>query len=452
MPASSPAPRILQAARPLATGTDSLQLLKTLGVLYEIEGRTEEMRGTFIEAWRDTDSPATLVKKLARQDTAPVPVGSIRKLLETPRDDDDRVWLGRANLATRTGQLDLAARLLDDCLRRRPDDPVVWKARLELAQAAGDFVAAWRALQHLPAAGFSDVDLARIRAWLAAGEGDIQAERAALLALVERDPGNTTALDRLAALSASAGKDQEAARFRSKRAEVTAAKERYQLLLRDGAVGSDPAELRALPRVWAEASRQGGGPCSETVRSSDPDRRGRLWFRRAKQAPLARLESRRAACSLSCAPTFAPGNPRRPAAGSSGVALDTLTMPRLPGCDSSRITAQLRPEAAARDHERGRGPARLRRRRLARRLCRPGRALPASPTIRPMRATACSATAATGPSRTSPSAPACTGSRAATATASPSATTTTTAIPTCSSRDGGPTPCSATGATERSRT
>ena len=41
---------------------------------------------------------------------------------------------------------------------------------------------------------------------------------------------------------------------------------------------------------------------------------------------------------------------------------------------------------------------------------------------------------------------------AATATASPSATTTTTATPTCSSPAGGPTPCTATGATAPSRT
>jgi predicted Zn-dependent protease len=309
---------ILQAARPIATGTDSLQLLKTLGMLYEIEGRTDEMRGTFIESWRYTDSPAVLVKKLARQDTAPLPLGTIRKLLETS-GDDDRVWLGRASLATRTGQLDPAVKLLDDCLRRRPDDPVVWRARLELAQAAGDIAAGWRALEHLPAAGVSDVEVARIRAWLVAGQGDIPSERAALAALVEQDPGNVAAIDRLAALAAQAGEDHEAARIRARKAEVTAARERYQLLLRDNAVDSDPAELARLAELLGRSVEARGWAL---LRDGKVERPGpsRPSLLRESQTDTARLGGNPPGGTLAelCA-DLRPGTPHQPIAGSSGI-------------------------------------------------------------------------------------------------------------------------------------
>jgi len=240
------AEEILQAARLHETGTDALGLLKTLGVLYQIEGRTDDLRRSIAESWRYSDSPAALIRQLSRLDTAPLPIGTIRQTLEKTASDDDRVWLGRANLATRTGRLDLAVRLLDACLERRPDDPVVWRARLELAQAAGDVAAGWRALEHVPADGVSDAEAARIRAWLAAGQGDVPAERAALSKLVERDPGDAAALDRLAALAALAGDDREVARIRSKRAEVTDVRERYRSLLRDDSRVSDPAELARL--------------------------------------------------------------------------------------------------------------------------------------------------------------------------------------------------------------
>ena len=46
--------------------------------------------------------------------------------------DDDRVWLGRANLAIRTGAYDEAKRWLDACLKRRPEDVPVWRAPAEL--------------------------------------------------------------------------------------------------------------------------------------------------------------------------------------------------------------------------------------------------------------------------------------------------------------------------------
>ena len=63
--------------------------------------------------------------------------------------DDDRVLLGRANLATRTGRYEEAAGWLDRC-RQRPDDPAVWRGRLELAMATDDADGTREALRRLP--------------------------------------------------------------------------------------------------------------------------------------------------------------------------------------------------------------------------------------------------------------------------------------------------------------
>jgi len=240
------AEKVLEAARDRATGTDLLGLFHALGVLYEIEGRTDELRKSIIACWRYSDTPETLLRKLAGQETAPLPVGRLQQTLANNPQDDDRVWLGRAYLATRTGQFDLANKVLEHCLERRPNDPVVWRAGLELAQASGDLALGWRALEHLPAEGLSAVELARTRAWLVTGTVDIQTERRALLALLEQDPADTVALERLATLAASAGDDQEMARLRARISAVTAAKERYLSLIKDESTGTNPAELARL--------------------------------------------------------------------------------------------------------------------------------------------------------------------------------------------------------------
>src|SRR5262249_33101966 len=61
------------------------------------------------------------------------PVEGIRTFLDRMArlaPEDDRIWLGKANLALGQGDLDEAARWLDACLRRRPDDIPLWRARL----------------------------------------------------------------------------------------------------------------------------------------------------------------------------------------------------------------------------------------------------------------------------------------------------------------------------------
>jgi hypothetical protein len=50
---------------------------------------------------------------------------------------DDRVWLGRANLAIRTGRNGEAAGWIDACRRLRPTDPAVVRAWLEWGREIG---------------------------------------------------------------------------------------------------------------------------------------------------------------------------------------------------------------------------------------------------------------------------------------------------------------------------
>src|SRR4029077_14049876 len=141
-----------------------------------------------------------VVKELYGLDTSYLPLELTRIVLEKAAVDDDRVWLGRASLAIKTGRFDEAARWLAACSERRPHDLTVWRARLDLARATSDWEGAWRALDHLPADGVSPVESLRLRAWLAARLGDAAVERASLAAVLEQEPGDTAALDRLAEL------------------------------------------------------------------------------------------------------------------------------------------------------------------------------------------------------------------------------------------------------------
>ena len=65
---------------------------------------------------------------------------------------DDRIWLGKANLAIRVGLVrrgrDAGSML---CLRRRPDDASVWRGRLDWAVGSNRVAEAREAVRHLPA-------------------------------------------------------------------------------------------------------------------------------------------------------------------------------------------------------------------------------------------------------------------------------------------------------------
>ena len=65
------AEEILESARVRAMGTDSLRVLHALGVLYELEGRTDDYRKSLVDQWQYAESPESLIRKLAQLNTCP---------------------------------------------------------------------------------------------------------------------------------------------------------------------------------------------------------------------------------------------------------------------------------------------------------------------------------------------------------------------------------------------
>jgi tetratricopeptide (TPR) repeat protein len=158
------------------------------------------------------------------------PIETIRAILARASKlapDDDRVWLGQANLAIRTGAHDDAQRWLDACQRRRPDDVAVWRARLTWAVATKQIDVVKQALPHIPATEANPTQLHRVNAWLAAQRGDIAAERRELELLVAADPAAVTALDRLAELAEKDRQPARAAELLRERANIEQALARY---------------------------------------------------------------------------------------------------------------------------------------------------------------------------------------------------------------------------------
>ena len=144
--------------------------------------------------------------------------------------DDDRVWLGRANLAIRTGDYDEAGRRLDDCHQRRPDDVPVWRARLRWGIATNRVDVVQQAMTHLPAAESTPAQLHRLNAWLASKHGDLETERRELEHLLVADPADLTALDRLAPLAEQDGQPARVAELRRDKAEIDRLRARYEYL------------------------------------------------------------------------------------------------------------------------------------------------------------------------------------------------------------------------------
>jgi tetratricopeptide (TPR) repeat protein len=143
---------------------------------------------------------------------------------------DDRVWLGRANLAIRTGAYDEVERWLDACQRLRPDDVPVWRARLNWGIATNRIDVVEQALTHLPAAESRPAQLHRVHAWLASKRGDVETERRELERLRVADPADLTAVDRLAQLAEEHGQPARAAELRRQRGEIDRLRARYEKL------------------------------------------------------------------------------------------------------------------------------------------------------------------------------------------------------------------------------
>jgi len=225
------------------TRVDGFDLRQFLAPLYRIEGRIEDALRLIEANWvllnrsgrGGSRQAIELLGLHVAQSTETASAESVRAFLERiggQASDDDRIWLGKANLAIRQGSFDQAARWLDDCLRRRPEDLPVWRARLEWAMATGRSAEAREALEHLPADRETPAQVHRLTAWFAARRGDAESERQALERLIAADPGDGAALDRLAELALRDGLAPRAAELRRKKIALDSLRSRYKELFR----------------------------------------------------------------------------------------------------------------------------------------------------------------------------------------------------------------------------
>ena len=204
-------------------------------------GRQDEATELIEDRWEDLnalgqgalDPAIKLLLQHVEMTTGMTAIDQVRILLDEAAKlapDDDRVWLGRANLAIRTGDMKDAERWLNECEKKRPDDRAVWRARLKWAMATERIDAVERAMSHLPRVALLSVEQHRMSAWLAGHRGDFAKERSELEQLLAADPGDLSALDRLIDLHKKGGQPALAAEVFQKRNTVSELLSRYVML------------------------------------------------------------------------------------------------------------------------------------------------------------------------------------------------------------------------------
>jgi Flp pilus assembly protein TadD len=227
---------ILDAARD--PRNDGTSLLVMLVPLFGDLGRSDEAERLIEDRWEHLNQigegalePAIkLVRQHVELTLKPSTVDAVRTILERAAKlapDDDRVWLGRANLAIRAGTLDQAEQWLAACEKRRPDDPAVGLARLSWGMAADREDVVQQAIHHRSADLLSKPRRHQVNAWLARRHGDLATERRELELLVKADPAAILALDRLAELAEKDSQPAFAAQYRGKKSEIDGQRERY---------------------------------------------------------------------------------------------------------------------------------------------------------------------------------------------------------------------------------
>ena len=268
--------------------------------------------------------------------------------------------------------------------------------------ATDDVDGFWTAVAHLPADRFDATEIRRLRAWLAARRGEAAVEERELTALVQDAPGTPgpssgwpswrpgradprggatpppqgrgrphPAPVRLlleAAPSTPAGPSAGQARGRTRphvRRPGVGDRRRGRTpgpaSVRGGVVPGPRADRRCRRNSWRRPRR-----CRRDSRSRSIEPRRTAHARRSPRRP----PRPRGAADDPIGPVGSgAARPRRAARGDGGI---RRRRRRRPASASPSTTAGPR-ASAARDDVGRRGPARLRRRRLARRLLRPGR-------------------------------------------------------------------------------
>jgi len=268
--------------------------------------------------WPMSPDQAGLLRLHWQLDSQPSAVLAMRETLDRmarQAPEDDRVWLGRAQLAIDSGRHDEADKLLKKCEARRPDDPDVLQARLNWALDAGRPDEAARAASLLSASHVSPAEVAAVIARLAALRGDALAEQAALERRVELEPGDTAAWDRLAELAVRAGSADRAARCRRRKAEIDRARDDYRMLMGWSVAGGLPPEVELGRAAEAIGRRfEARGWWSIRARQDPDDREARAALDRLArpQSPAAAIIAERILADLIPGPllTARPGGAR----------------------------------------------------------------------------------------------------------------------------------------------
>jgi enediyne biosynthesis protein E4 len=249
----SPAESLLLEALAISGQAGRYALEVVLTQVYWRQGRFHDLRPLLRASWCRAPQPALVLTELWGIDLAPRPVELLQDSLSVADKNDDRVWLGMANHAIITGQFATARSWLNRCLNRRPEDQAVRQAQLELALATGDVEAFWSAVPHLPAASFDPAEVLAFRAWIAANNHDRDAEERALSSLIECDPGNASAFERLAVLNVESGRHHEAEVLHRRRDEVTKARATAIQILQNGL--DVPNRARVLAELMSKLGR-----------------------------------------------------------------------------------------------------------------------------------------------------------------------------------------------------
>ncbi len=122
---------------------ESADICVLLVPIYSQLGRLEEAQQLIKNQWEHLNATGQgaseraidLVRMHIALDFKPNPVDDVCTYLDQARrlaPDDDRVWLGLANLAIRTHDDAQAGKWLDACLKRWPEDVPVWRSRFTL--------------------------------------------------------------------------------------------------------------------------------------------------------------------------------------------------------------------------------------------------------------------------------------------------------------------------------
>lgn len=286
-----------------------------------LTGQMNAVRGIVRQEVERSVNPSEALRLLWGLEGVDYPITGVRAELDKALEqapDDDRVWLGLADLATRTGRFDEADTWLKRCEAARPEDQAVRLARLNWARAADRPDEVLRVSSRLPAALLSDAQRLELRAWLAAHGGDRAFEKTALEELIAHAPGDSAALERLTDIEAQAGAPDRVAELRRKKETIDRARDRYRTLMKEPSLTRHAPELARIAEVmgsnfeakawWQLAARTGSARAAETraaLQRLTPPRRSNTIDNRMlaevvtpslKEKPRAESSSPRSLC------------------------------------------------------------------------------------------------------------------------------------------------------------